>query len=946
MGIVGYADYDYRVVCDFSGMSSNLVQISPGPYSTYRSTILTFCSGMCSTSDKEQVKKLEHFAAALTTRGGGGTEAAKTGLYTIATQVKCEGKLFIIHLADQPPHEAAIVQSEQIKEAEILGNYFDWISLSEFLISAHPQVRYTSLVTHCAKHPFYPYLAKITGGCAYDLEGPVSPVNIRNQIARLFNGLFGLGDDIPKQCTLSEIPKFENEAELKQLIVETIETPTIPDRILATSLLRVLGRMKTDQEYTAFVISEFEEIITNDPMALTISPILGKMWRELCKRRSDPKRDELIELLQKRKRHLPYTERAILDDWLQKSYDSSAEIVASLKDFLREKEIHGLVRFLPEDDSFHAQQIIHLLAAGDSNSTAVIRAMLTRFYVDNEWKHPIADLYDEAELPLPERAIPLNLRDVDLFSLLMHTVAPGSKLTQRYAAMLALHAIQCGSILAARATDFLTRVKGKWISWKRRDDEERTPEIPENWSMPFLDLMLHPTCTEFFTPEELTNAAHFRKVGYSLRFFHQFEITVKVFDAECLDGKFPDHVVHCSKCDKKRPFTLMADCGDCGLCVSGGPETPSMESIDYIRVRCYVCGALYQRNGNAQIYGKSKCYNCRILLPPPPTSTCQKCNLKFVSFFKPEAGLPEGVCGSCKIGVEARRYSYKDYTTLVHQVFSEDHFKILARSLGLSFSDTFKKSTALYVALETVTEIEPEPLALPPAGILFRETLKVENVPEIWPFLLKIMSGTEKPVTPECALCFSTGLIVPACGRKGCSQRVCIDCSKSWYGKNIPGSLIYNRATLCLFCCRVPAPRILSRVDPRLISLASDISKKPLDPDSYYGWCNTCFLPSEVATRECAREAPEIHDYKCGNCKNPQKKEIPLVTKDCPQCTVTTLKISGCNHITCSSCSSDWCWECGKLCESSPATYDHMWKDHGRIFESDPYVEDEDDDLQ
>jgi len=65
----------------------------------------------------------------------------------------------------------------------------------------------------------------------------------------------------------------------------------------------------------------------------------------------------------------------------------------------------------------------------------------------------------------------------------MHAVAPGTKLTRHYAAMLAFHSIQCGSILQDRAIKFLERVKGKWISWKRRED--KSPEVPDNWSVSF-----------------------------------------------------------------------------------------------------------------------------------------------------------------------------------------------------------------------------------------------------------------------------------------------------------------------------------------------------------------------------------------------------------------------------------------------------------------------------
>lgn len=39
-------------------------------------------------------------------------------------------------------------------------------------------------------------------------------------------------------------------------------------------------------------------------------------------------------------------------------------------------------------------------------------------------------------------------------------------------------------------------------------------------------------------------------------------------------------------------------------------------------------------------------------------------------------------------------------------------------------------------------------------------------------------------------------------------------------------------------------------------------------------------------------------------------------TKPCPQCGIPTEKVSGCNHMTCATCRSDWCWTCGLKLEN------------------------------
>uniref|UniRef100_A0A7S2UYE8 RING-type domain-containing protein n=1 Tax=Fibrocapsa japonica TaxID=94617 RepID=A0A7S2UYE8_9STRA len=45
----------------------------------------------------------------------------------------------------------------------------------------------------------------------------------------------------------------------------------------------------------------------------------------------------------------------------------------------------------------------------------------------------------------------------------------------------------------------------------------------------------------------------------------------------------------------------------------------------------------------------------------------------------------------------------------------------------------------------------------------------------------------------------------------------------------------------------------------------------------------------------------------------PSEKIIAKISKKCPNCGADTEKNGGCNHMTCSKCSCDWCWLCGKV---------------------------------
>jgi hypothetical protein len=41
--------------------------------------------------------------------------------------------------------------------------------------------------------------------------------------------------------------------------------------------------------------------------------------------------------------------------------------------------------------------------------------------------------------------------------------------------------------------------------------------------------------------------------------------------------------------------------------------------------------------------------------------------------------------------------------------------------------------------------------------------------------------------------------------------------------------------------------------------------------------------------------------------------------KRCPNCQVYTEKISGCNYLECTLCKAQWCWQCIRLKNFSPA---------------------------
>lgn len=894
--------------------------LSIGTYTDYDNNEVWMYSGNCSTKNVKDIENLRNFAANIRTRGGGAEEASKTAIYKLIELGIKTDKLYILHLADMPPHpDFGGMCRDSLMEKQFLGDNYNFITLAKLFTDTYPNSRYCCL-TSTTRENLYCYLAQKNGGDVCKINR-ITQESISKHINHILNGWMNI-DDTP--VTISQIPNKDYQSERDTYTAYAVQkqAPVTPDQLLSSSVLNTIKKIRSDEPFIEYTIAEFSSIINTDPMLLTNSPLIGKLWRELCKRRHDRRRDELIEQLSKVKHSLSTANKAILDAWLTESYNCIDEINDYIQTFMTKNTTNGLIRFLPEDDTMKAQQIVHLLAMNNKKTVSIIRHILSRMYIDEKYTHE--PIVPNTDLDLPPGSIPLNMNIAAIMELLMHTVAPGTKLTRRYASMLALHMVQCGSVLQGFATKYLEKNKGNWINWKRRDD--LTPEIPDNWDVSFLKLITHESCRFAITDEEFKRATEFIEISYLLRFFRQTELTVKIIDDTSVEGKYVDNYVNCPDCLKDRPLTLMSNRGICGYC-----EWGVNSHTEHIMCRCYTCGSMYARSTDAYVDGHSKCHSCRYNGTPPPCCTCKGCGFNFVQFYNRSDGLPNGLCGECNLGHASRILKCKEITDYAHRIFP-DLFATLCNHLGYTLSVyDFNVGTALHDAVLYIHKSESIKMDTT-IHTLYRNR-PIQNVPDLLAYLLNVMSGSEV-ILPECSICMdplpSSNLIL-ACERKGCKQRICYPCSKSWYSKNTPGTMIYQRATLCQFCCRIPSPRILSKTDNRLIPLVYQINKVPLDPDVYYGWCKTCLQPHEIAHRTCITDAPTVNNYECSNCINEKTPTVP--TKNCPGCDVSTNKYAGCNHMAC-PCGIHWCWECNVKCDTSDDTYAHMRSVHGRIFET------------
>lgn len=100
--------------------------------------------------------------------------------------------------------------------------------------------------------------------------------------------------------------------------------------------------------------------------------------------------------------------------------------------------------------------------------------------------------------------------------------------------------------------------------------------------------------------------------------------------------------------------------------------------------------------------------------------------------------------------------------------------------------------------------------------------------------------------------------------------------------------------------------------------------------------CSALCKPEEangdvVAEMQCSSCSAEFCYYHsnahvgrpCEEYRREMAKEERLAmegvikgTRPCPSCGITTEKASGCNHMTCGSCQTNWCWTCGQALEN------------------------------
>jgi len=554
-----------------------------------------------------------------------------------------------------------------------------------------------------------------------------------------------------------------------------------------------------------------------------------------------------------------------------------------------------------------------------------VQGLLTRLIVVRSGQLPITDELPITEVPM---YIPLAMNDKTIFSLVSHLLLPGMMTSLRPAAMLAILAHLSGNAtLQPRAKQFLESIRGQWIP-----HIDKAEDYPEVLNGEFVRLVNR--ASEFLTDAECALYKHLNLI-LRVRRAGKLCLKLKVGYTPTHHSLTPDFKSLCKSCGHRRSMTLMKD-GTCGLCLSEN-EKPNQEPVVDIpepsedkshMVECRSCQALYAVVDLKAFNVAPKCHYCR-MKEPCEAVTCIKCENKYCA---PTASsrVDNFVCAVCSVkpadGLEEREVAFAELAAVNPGAISCLGLPESARAPVFGTLGLYKLWMGHKDVLAVVEATRLEALT--------HKGKPVKNVAEAFDTLVEqVLHGR---LVDTCNLCFEdrpVAMLQSACGL--CQNRACTECLGRWYGQLAPGRLYVPSEGLCAFCKRVPKAKTL-RTFNKLACRLTGRSKLDLRADMYYGWCRTCFQIAEAVPRECAAEAPMRRDFECDACKEKrllqQKLDEEAMAKfrgKCPQCATVTVKISGCNHITC-PCGAHWCWQCGGGFDVSEI-YEHMQEEHGTI---------------
>eukprot|EP01083_Nonionella_stella_P041325 112037_1 len=741
-----------------------------------------------------------------------------------------------------------------------------------------------------------------------------------------------------------------------------------------------------DTEFRDLVFAEFTSIFTKENvLCLSYNSVFGSIWRYLCRFREDDRLKVLKNTLSLIIMQLTEDKRKEMQEWLDESYDDTEEINDIIKKHLDSLEEKEEVEYITLDaiDAIKSDLLPtkkELLTIAHSLYGDII------YKVQNIMTHLIMMKQKGNEPPPFDDkvinsyiAIPYSLNNKRFFSLLSHLVIPGTMFTLRPTLIMSMIAYLSGNvILKERAKEILLENKGKWITLDKLED------FPEFISVPFVKLVVR--CNKAMEHMLLTDdeAVFYNKLYkiYRVRLTRPKLFDVKIGFTPKLANINHDFKKKCGGCGEFRSFTLMLEGDTCALCTlkeSGNLQTqeriyPFLDGYDEVQgevckeyddlkdksskshlVSCRTCHAIYAVIDVAALNVNPKCHYCRSMVPHHniPVIHCNMCLNRWIvpnkNYFNTEDKT--WTCPCCSkaphnavVTVKASFEQLVDvYPILLSRLLNMNDKKEIVKDLfsPMSLYKVYMKHKDNDLWL--TDEKEQNMNAVVDRLVNDQATYEGKRIHNIAPFVESIVKSVHYgKLSDICCLCFDEKqliLLESACGL--CKNLMCFECLNTWYNQLKPGHIVLPSHLLCALCKQKPNIKTMKKYNKDICTIigGKKTKAKELSPAHYYGWCVGCYEIKPAMKRECLRETlPNMNDFKCEECVEKELIQATLVQdKDanyvkstypqCPGCQMPTVKISGCNHITC-NCGSHWCYECGEAF-GPDYIYDHMAEEHG-----------------
>lgn len=904
---------------------TNLVdRVSVLAFRDYCDDNLIEWSGWASVDEAET---LSSFVEKLVANGGGDNpEAVKTGL--IEASKKVEKPTICIFYGDAPPHHKYKDDDpgeNYKKEVEALGKEnFDWLTICEKLRDKKMRIYPIMRDLNNYSYPFFASLAEITGGQFFSINH--SSI-VRNTIGVLLN-LAGVEFEHDPLCNAVQMPETYNQKKiLKNDSGRFSQAPKfLRPKIVAINEVKArignpINRFQTSEDYKNLVFRVFERLLTpTRVMAFTYNTLFGKLWREICKQRKDPRRERLMAILSQSVTAVSESDRVLLQTFLDETYDQTAEIEEIVEGYGDK----GPFYVIDHDQHLARKTLYEIGLSCAPFAVSAVRQLLTGLRVANRKPEKRTNL----------TYIPVNMEPGMKFNLLPHLIRPGTMFSMRLSAIMATIAKISGSILQDDAVKCLNDWRGKWIDFT----------LPENNSMDFARLMLK-VAKEALMEDEINHLRALLFVG-SLKKSKARDIEVEIAYSS-YKTKRADYKDQCKTCKQWRSTTLLLD-ESCAFCVIGEAELyPEPQSDSSWMCECRKCLVHYAVYKVEDLKCNAKCHFCR-LGEVAPYVECKECQNKFL--YQQSKAVTDFTCAVCKN--TGGKVGQKRKTTIEKYITRNGAGFIGMQIDGVSkfFDDgnkVFKMSAEeRLAAVRNFAEITDEDLS-GHKFFLGEASKSVWNVKNLQQQINEIFVN---PHLSQCMICFqdiAATKVRPICGRvkKGCSVEACNACLETWYNQMAPGQICQPAQLVCPYCKQVPLIKIVAKFNKQLCTLMNATDVSTFDPSFIHAWCKDCYEIKEAMQRECGGENPVISNFKCDNCKSKfleTAKESNC--KKCPKCKVMTEKVGGCNHITCPSCDAHWCWVCQAL-STYEDIYRHLSNEHGGFFDNEEAEDHAEDDL-